>query len=99
MAKKKKVVMNWHTMHHLYLGQLISCPGKGVFAVGLGLHSWTWIIVGLGLSMAGDLYSLDDYLQHKHGWNTPFHRFDGWLKRMEWYRKVTKWLDKTFFKK
>jgi hypothetical protein len=89
----------WEERHHLYLGQIIGFLGKGVIATGFGMHSWTWILIGIGLSFGGDLYTLDDVFQHKYNKNTPFHRLDVLLLKLGFYKKLMKWLDTNIFKK
>lgn len=91
--------MIWEERHHLYLGQIIGFLGKGVISTGFGMHSWTWIIVGLGASFFGDLYTLDDVFQHKYNKNTPFHRLDVFLLKLKPYKKLMAWLDLHIFKK
>lgn len=86
-------------MHHLYIGLGIAGLGGTGIVLSLGPHSLPVITWSIIIGIAGLGYALDDTLQHWLGWNTPFHRLDVWLRKMGWYRKVTGWLDKTFFKR
>lgn len=91
--------INWAERHHLYLGQLLSFPGKAVFLIGLGMHNWTWIGIGIALSIVGDFYSADDFIQHRYDVSTPVHKLDVWLNKLGVYRKIAEWVDKHIFMK